>query len=312
MKTFYRIMLGRKSIHAPECFAGNFIGADNGIAQDLTGRLPDQWRDFNAEFVPIYLASWPEKSKIAAGLACGMLWVVARGMLSGDIVLCPDGTGQYRVAVVTGDYVYSPGANLPHRRPVRWLPQTIDRSAMSTGLKNTTGSVGTVCNISRAGFADEVERLLGDSSPPSLVATDPEIEDPSAFAMEKHLEDFLVQNWSQTELGKSFDIFEEDGELVGQQYPTDTGPVDLLAVSKDQKKLLVVELKKGKASDVVVGQTLRYMGYVQKELAEEGQTVQGVIIALEDDQRIRRALTMVPSIEFYRYQISFKLVKGTP
>ena len=31
--------------------------------------------------------------------------------------------------------------------------------------------------------------------------------------MEKHLEDFLVQNWSQTELGQTFDIFAEDGLL---------------------------------------------------------------------------------------------------
>lgn len=128
--------------------------------------------------------------------------------------------------------------------------------------------------------------------------------------MEKHLEDFLVQNWTQTELGKEFDIYDEDGEMVGQQYPTDTGPVDILAISKDKKRLLVVELKKSRASDAVVGQVLRYMGYVQEELAEEEQAVTGVIIALEDDQRIRRALAIVPSISFYRYQVSFKLLKG--
>jgi restriction system protein len=49
---------------------------------------------------------------------------------------------------------------------------------------------------------------------------------------------------------------------------------------------------------------------VQDELAEDGQTVCGAIIALEDDFKLRRALTMVPSITFYRYQISFKLVKS--
>lgn len=89
-----------------------------------------------------------------------------------------------------------------------------------------------------------------------------------------------------------------------------TGPIDILAVSKDKKRLLVVELKKGRASDSVVGQVLRYMGFVQEELAEAGQVVQGVIIALEDDQRIKRALAMVPSIVFYRYQISFKLLQA--
>ena len=128
--------------------------------------------------------------------------------------------------------------------------------------------------------------------------------------MEKHLEDFLVQNWAQTELGKTYDIFEEDGERVGQQYPSDTGPLDILAIGKDKKSLLVVELKKGRVSDVVVGQVLRYMGFVQEVLAVEGQSVSGVIIALDDDQRIRRALAMVPSVAFYRYLISFKLIKA--
>jgi len=52
------------------------------------------------------------------------------------------------------------------------------------------------------------------------------------------------------------------------------------------------------------------MGYVQEVLAEEGQAVRGAIIALEDDQRIRRALAVVPTIDFYRYQISFKLMKA--
>jgi hypothetical protein len=60
----------------------------------------------------------------------------------------------------------------------------------------------------------------------------------------------------------------------------------------------------------VVGQTLRYMSFVQEVLAEKDQVVKGIIIAIEDDQRIRRALSMVPSIDFYRYQISFKLVKN--
>jgi restriction system protein len=51
------------------------------------------------------------------------------------------------------------------------------------------------------------------------------------------------------------------------------------------------------------------MGYAAQELAEASQKVRGVIIALEDDQRIRRALSVTPNIEFYRYQISFKLLK---
>ncbi len=307
MKNYYRVMLGRQSIHAKECFAGSFIGVDYEFARDLTGRLPDEWRAFNKEFIPVYLATHPDKTKIGAGLACGALWTVSKGIQKGDVVLCPDGTGRYLVGEVSGDYYYEPGKVLFHRRPVIWLNVTIDRAAMSEALQNSTGSIGTVGNITQ--HSEEIERLLGGVSAPKLISTDASVEDPSAFALEEHLEDFLVKNWAHTELGKDYDIYEEDGEKA-QQYQTDTGPLDILAISKDKKRLLVVELKKGRASDAVVGQTLRYMSFVQDELAEEGQTVQGVIIAHEDDQRIRRALTMTPNIVFYRYQVSFKLVKA--
>ena len=159
------------------------------------------------------------------------------------------------------------------------------------------------------GLLGEIERLIQGQAPPSLVATDETVEDPSVFALEQHLEDFLVENWAQTELGRNYEIYEEDGEFVGQQYPSDTGPIDILAISKDKKELLVVELKKGRASDVVVGQIQRYMGYVLDELAEPDQTVKGAIIALEDNLRIRRALKVTQGITFYRYQINFTLIK---
>ncbi|MDO9391998.1 MAG: endonuclease NucS [bacterium] len=307
MKKYYRIMLGKGSIYAPECFSGNFIGADFDIKQDLASDLPEEWRAFNKKFIPIYLAGQPNKTRVAAGLACGMLWTVSKGIKKGDVVLCPDGSGTYRVGEVSGDYYYQPEGILQHRRAVVWQPVTVDRSNMSEALQNSTGAIGTVSNIS--GYSEELEKLIGGIQAPKLISTDETVENPSSFALEQHLEEFLVENWANTELGKEYDIYEDNGERIGQQYATDTGRIDILAISKDKKRLLVVELKKGRASDNVVGQTLRYMGYVQEELVEKGQTVQGIIIALEDDQRIRRALSLVPSIAFYRYQVSFKLIK---
>lgn len=300
-------MLGRKSVHAEEAYKGNFIGADFGIDQDLTGQLPDSWRDFNEKFIPKYVELNPGKTKISAGLACGMLWTIARGVQVGDVVLCPDGKGNYYAGEVTGEYEYHKGEVLPHRRDVRWFTQTISREEMSEPLRNSAGSIGTVSNITK--YAEELEKLLSGSRPPGIIATDESIEDPSVFALEKHLEDFLVQNWKSTELGKTYDIYEEEGEMVGQQYPSDTGPIDILAISKDKRELLVVELKKGRVSDMVVGQIQRYMGYVKDELAEPNQTVRGVIIAFEDDVRIHRALSVAQNIEFYTYKIQFKLEK---
>jgi restriction system protein len=309
MNNYFRIKLGYKNIHIQDCLDGNFVGVDFNIPYDLTGKFPDDWHDFNKEFIPIYLANNPERTKVLAGLACGNLWTVAKYINIGDFVLCQDQEEHFHVGEVTGNYIYQPGSILPHRRQVKWLTQTIAREDLSQAFRQSAGAASFVCNLTN--YRDEIERLIGGSiTQPPIVSTDETIEDPYAFAMEKHLEDFLLQNWEYTELGKNYNIFEEEGERVGQQYQTDTGPIDILAISKDKKTLLVLELKKGHASDAVVGQALRYMGYVKEELADVGQSVKGIIIAIEDDPRIRRALIMVPDIDFYQYKVSFKLIKG--
>jgi restriction system protein len=53
------------------------------------------------------------------------------------------------------------------------------------------------------------------------------------------------------------------------------------------------------------------MGYVKDELAEEGQSVKGMIIGATEDIKLKRSLSVASNIEFYRYLIDFKLVKGS-
>lgn len=309
MKLYYRIMLGKGSMYAEECFKDGFIGGDFGIDVDLSGKLPDHWKDFNKDFIPVYLAKHHGKSKVTAGLACGNLYSICKVLERGDLVLCPEGKGNYRFgAIESNEYYFNPGKILPHRRKVKWYDTRIHKSDMSKELQNSIGAIGTVCNITR--FENELESLLQGKKLQPISINDETIEDVTEFAMEKHLEEFLIKNWKQTELGKNYDIYEEAGEMVGQQYQSDTGPIDILAISKDKKELLVVELKKGRVSDTVVGQIQRYMGYVLEELAEDNQIVKGVIIALEDDLKIKRALSVTSNIEFYRYQVNFKLFKS--
>ena len=308
MKRYIRLMLGKKGAFIDECLKGNFIGVDFEVYQDLSMHLTENWKDFNKKFIPIWLERFPEKNKISAGLACGALWTVSKGLKKGDIIISPDGNGKYHIAEVLDEYSYHHGEILPHRRTVRWFPETIERSQMSDSLKHSTGSIGTTSDITS--YSAEIETLIAGKAPQIIISSDETIEDPVVFALEKHLEDFLFANWKQTELGKDFDIYEDSGEPIGRQFPTDTGFIDILAISKDKKELLIVELKKGRASDNVVGQIQRYMGYVLEELAEDGQIVKGIIIALEDDNRIRRALAVTQNITFYRYQVNFKLFKA--
>ncbi len=85
--------------------------------------------------------------------------------------------------------------------------------------------------------------------------------------------------------------------------------MDILAVSKDKKEFLVIELKKGRASDQALGQLQRYMGFVRVKLATGGERVKGCIVALEDDQNLRYALLATQDIRFYQYEIDFRLTE---
>ena len=77
---------------------------------------------------------------------------------------------------------------------------------MSESLRHSAGSIGTVSNVSK--YREELEQLIkGEAKTQALVCQDPTVEDPTVFALEKHLEDFLVANWSSTPLGRTYDLY---------------------------------------------------------------------------------------------------------
>jgi len=289
MPTYWRVRLGKAGAHTAACFAQGFIGVNFGIDCDVTSDLADDWREFNAKYVPYLLELDPSRPKVSAGLASAQVWTVAKGVMEGDFVLSRGDGDTYRVGVVSGPYEFVAGVELPHRRAVEWTGESLQRSDMSNVLAASLASPMTV--ITLASYAGELDALRAGKGPQIAVIGGEQVENPLAFAMEAHLEDFLVKNWNHTSLGLDYDILEVDGEIVGQQYQSDTGPIDILARSKDGKTYLVIELKRGRASDSVVGQTLRYMGYVREALAEPDQEVKGVVIALEDDPKLVRALS---------------------
>ena len=73
-------MLGRGGRFAKNCREEGYIGANFDILQDLSDSLLENWRDFNGKFIPVWLESNPDKSKTAAGVACGFLWTIVKGL----------------------------------------------------------------------------------------------------------------------------------------------------------------------------------------------------------------------------------------
>jgi hypothetical protein len=125
------------------------------------------------------------------------------------------------------------------------------------------------------------------------------------FYMEKQLEDFIIQNWESTQLGKEYELIYEEGILVSQQYRTDIGPIDILAKSKKTGSHVVIELKKNQTSDDTVGQIARYMGWVKQHL--DDSNVKGIIVAGKYDKKLDYAISIVPGVEVFIYEVQFNL-----
>lgn len=129
------------------------------------------------------------------------------------------------------------------------------------------------------------------------------------FVMEKYLEEFIETNFDKINFGAKLELYQHE-ENSGRQYPTSIGKIDLLAVDREKKEFVVIELKKERSSDVVIGQILRYMGWVKENLAKD-YNVRGIIIVKEKDERLEYALRLMPNVNLFLYEVSFNIKKIT-
>lgn len=135
-------------------------------------------------------------------------------------------------------------------------------------------------------------------------------KDDMRFHLERHLHEFLRDNWYSLELGQDWEIYKEPGdEEAGYEYPCEIGRIDILAKHKKKPHWLVIELKRHKTSDKTGGQLLRYIGWVKKNLSEENSIVYGLIICRETDLTLEYALSTLPNVELQLYQVEFHLEK---
>jgi restriction system protein len=102
-------------------------------------------------------------------------------------------------------------------------------------------------------------------------------------------------------------LWESDAGEVGHQLSTPIGRIDFLCRDTATGDLVVVELKRGRPSDRVVGQTAQYMGWARAHLADEGQAVQGLIIAHEQDRQLSYAVSVIPDLSILTCNVESEL-----
>lgn len=161
---------------------------------------------------------------------------------------------------------------------------------------------------------DSLLNYIVDTAEEDLPELDEEPEGGTGeFVAEKHLQKFLVDNWSSIELSQEWDIYSDaDDPEAGVEFPTGVGPTDLLLQHKIEPRVCVVELKKSKSNDRAVGQLLRYIGWIRTHLDEledvaPDAKVEGLLIVSKETEKLQYAMSAVPDVELREYTVNFEL-----
>ena len=128
------------------------------------------------------------------------------------------------------------------------------------------------------------------------------------FAYESDLRDYLAKNLQVIE--PVLKLYEEEG-ITGVEFPVGGRFIDILAVDSNGD-FVIIELKVSRGYDRVIGQLLRYMEWIQKNQAESGQKVRGIIVAREISEDLMLACSLMPNIELFEYELSLSLKQVYP
>jgi len=178
----------------------------------------------------------------------------------------------------------------------RWITQDViyvTAKLLKDEYNKEKEQMNTIVQVDTVDFDSDKDMNVGDAD--------------MQFRLEKELENFIIINWSQVTIEDGLELYEDEDGEIGQQYPTDSGAIDILAIDKDNN-FVVIELKKGRSGERVVGQILHYMGWVKSNLATNGQDVRGIIIASDGSVRLSNAVGMVADkiqVKYYRVRLDF-------
>ncbi len=150
---------------------------------------------------------------------------------------------------------------------------------------------------------EKSKSVVGDNDTEEFVEEAPEDDAYSSrFACERDLKNYLANTLGSLEPGLK--LYEEEG-LTGIEYPVGGRFIDILAVDAEGD-FVVIELKVSKGYDRVIGQLLRYMSWIEKNLTD-GKKVRGWIIAREISEDLKLATARVPDVSLFEYEISFAI-----
>jgi len=228
----------------------------------------------------------------------GVKRIAGLGTVTGKGHFNPDGLHE-----VFERFPYDDGSvqNFPHQLKVSW-----DEEICSSEYEFDAPMFGmqTLYELPKEKF----DSLMGREVEAEIsLSTDITTESQIEFVLEKYLEEFIISNFDAIFKGQLRILEAPEEGPIGRQFRTDVGNIDILAQDVSTNALVVIELKRGRGADKVVGQILKYMGWISENLCKNGEEVQGVIICKDFDAKLLYAIKMTQNIAVKYYRIDFKL-----
>ena len=213
--------------------------------------------------------SEPNRSKVAAG---------------DRVILREFSTGFWGMCGVAGEWVDDPEAQSKHQIEAGWFPITKIRKWGATLpyelVKEELSNQNHRLRIAKATEQDlSVTKLALRFYQRLYGSTDGDF-----FILEAGLEEAVKANLKQLGLRLADTAIQQQCSLgIG------IGRTDLICLD-ERDDFVVLELKAVHSSDSVVGQLLRYMGYIRENWAEKaGKKVRGIVLTPSYDKQLRLA-----------------------
>jgi hypothetical protein len=126
------------------------------------------------------------------------------------------------------------------------------------------------------------------------------------FSLEYQLRDFIAQNLGALDVGsRTLKLYVDPTGRDGIEFPTAVGPIDILATD-EAGAFFVFELKRASSPDHAIGQLARYMGWVNQTIGKD-RRVHGIIVARTISDRLRYAVSVIPNVSLFEYEVEFHL-----
>lgn len=126
------------------------------------------------------------------------------------------------------------------------------------------------------------------------------------WILEQDFENKILRN--DMVFGRKLKMYETDLAYGRQYIIPGIGRLDLLTQEVDTNDFYIIELKKGKGDDEIIGQLARYMGWVSQNLVKNDEKVYGIICVHQVTEKLRLSAQIIPNVYLYEYGVHTKEV----